>query len=248
MINRIVGHRGAGVLAPENTIHALRVAHDLGLGYVEFDVRLTEDRVPVISHDNSLIRCANQDRLISDITYADLKDVNIAKHFALADLDERVPTLEEWLIETKKLNLHCQLEFKPNADDKDVLVTIVTEMIDDFYKDAPQEERPLVTSFVADCLADLKKKSKLGYQTGMLVKVEETSKWKKYADESGCDFMHLHALYLTEEIANDVKKYGCRINGFHLNHPELARQAIDRGCERFTCDVPDIFKNIKIGT
>ncbi len=245
MINRIVGHRGAGVLAPENTINSLKVAHDLGLGYVEFDVRLTKDRVPVISHDNSLIRCAHKDVLISDSLYADIKDVNVAAHFALDDLHQTIPTLDEWLAETKALGLHCQLEFKPNADDKEELVSIVTEIIDDFYKDATEAERPLVTSFVAECLADLKTKSKLSYTTGMLVKVEETSLWKNYAQISGSDYMHLHALYLTDAIADDVKGFGCRINGFHLNHPELAKQAIARGCERFTCDVPDIFARLK---
>ncbi len=246
MKKRIIGHRGAGVCAPENTLYALKVAHDLELEHVEFDVRLTRDLVPVISHDNSLIRCAHKDILISDSLYADIKDINLAAHYALDDLNETIPTLQEYLTESKRLGLHCQVEFKPNADDKDVLVSLVTDILDDFYKDASEDEKPLVTSFFAECLADFKVKSKLDYKTGMLVKVEETSLWKKYAEESGCDFMHLHALYLTDAIAEDVKTSGRRINGFHLNHPELARQAIARGCEKFTCDVPDVFAEIKI--
>jgi len=241
---RIIGHRGAGVVAPENTIYALGVAHDLGLSYVEFDVRLTKDHVPVISHDNSLIRCAHKDVLISDLLYSELKDINIASYYSLKDMDEKIPTLQEYIEEAHRLGLICQIELKPEANDKDILVSLVTGIIDDFYKDADNSKMPLVTSFAPECLADLKKQSKLSYKTGILVKVEQASNWREYAQKSQCDYVHLHALYLTDKIADQVKESGLRINGFHLNHPELARQAIERGCERFTCDVPDIFMKI----
>ncbi len=238
---RIIGHRGAGVVAPENTIYALGVSHGLGLSHVEFDVRLTKDHVPVISHDNSLIRCAHKDVLISDLLYSELKDINVAAHYSLKSLDEKIPTLQEYIEEAHRLGLNCQIEFKPEDDDRDILVSLVTEIIDDFYKDAIDSEMPLVTSFVPECLADFKKKSKLSCKTGVLVKVEQSSNWRVFAQRSECDFVHLHALYLTEKIADDIRGSGLRINGFHLNHPELAKQAIGRGCEKFTCDVPDVF-------
>ncbi len=241
---RIIGHRGAGVVAPENTIYSLSVAHDLGLSCVEFDVRMTKDNVAVISHDNNLIRCAHKDVLISDLTYDELKNINVAVHYSLKDMDEKIPTLQEYLEEAYRLGLMCQIELKPESNDKDILVSLVTDIIDDFYKDKYNSKMPLITSFVPECLAGLKKKSKISYKTGILVKVEQSSNWREYAQKSQCDYVHLHALYLTDKIANQVKESGLRINGFHLNHLELARQAIERGCERFTCDVPDIFMKV----
>ncbi|NIO40416.1 MAG: glycerophosphodiester phosphodiesterase, partial [Burkholderiales bacterium] len=53
---RIIAHRGGGVLAPENTLAALRYARNLGFEGVEFDVKLTADNVPVLFHDETLER------------------------------------------------------------------------------------------------------------------------------------------------------------------------------------------------
>ena len=45
---RIIAHRGGGLLAPENTLAAIRYAVNLGFAGVEFDVKLTADDVPVL--------------------------------------------------------------------------------------------------------------------------------------------------------------------------------------------------------
>ena len=50
----VVGHRGAGVHAPENTLAAIRTAAQLGAGMVQLDVRLSADGVAVLSHDASV--------------------------------------------------------------------------------------------------------------------------------------------------------------------------------------------------
>ena len=52
----VIGHRGAAARAPENTLAGLRRAHELGAAWVEFDVMLTADRVPVLIHDETLER------------------------------------------------------------------------------------------------------------------------------------------------------------------------------------------------
>ncbi|EMC98041.1 hypothetical protein BAUCODRAFT_32047 [Baudoinia panamericana UAMH 10762] len=57
--NRIGGHRGLGqnkqgwkfLQMGENTIESFKMAHQLGAGFVEFDVQVTKDLIPVIYHD-----------------------------------------------------------------------------------------------------------------------------------------------------------------------------------------------------
>ena len=51
-------HRCGGALAPENTLAGLRIAARLGCRAVEFDVMLSRDRVPVLIHDETLMRTA----------------------------------------------------------------------------------------------------------------------------------------------------------------------------------------------
>ena len=47
----IEGHRGACALYPENTLLSFGKAMKMGVDAVEFDVRLTADKVPVLMHD-----------------------------------------------------------------------------------------------------------------------------------------------------------------------------------------------------
>ena len=55
----IIGHRGAYSSAPENTLIAIRKAAQLGAKWVEIDVRLSSDKVPVIFHDDEVNRTTN---------------------------------------------------------------------------------------------------------------------------------------------------------------------------------------------
>ena len=52
---RVIGHRGAKAVAPENTLASIRAAKACGCTWVEVDVMLTQDKVPVIHHDVSFL-------------------------------------------------------------------------------------------------------------------------------------------------------------------------------------------------
>jgi glycerophosphoryl diester phosphodiesterase len=52
----VLAHRGDSYHAPENTLEAARLGLDSGADGWELDVRLTADRVPVLLHDESLLR------------------------------------------------------------------------------------------------------------------------------------------------------------------------------------------------
>ena len=55
----IIAHRGASGLAPENTLPAFALAYELGVRWIELDVRLTADGWPVVIHDASVVRTTN---------------------------------------------------------------------------------------------------------------------------------------------------------------------------------------------
>ena len=54
----LVAHRGHAAAFPENTLPALRSALELGAAWLEFDIQLSADRIPVLCHDASLQRTA----------------------------------------------------------------------------------------------------------------------------------------------------------------------------------------------
>jgi glycerophosphoryl diester phosphodiesterase len=83
---KIIGHRGAAALAPENTLAAVQAGIDAGADMVEIDVRTTADGQVVLCHDKSLARAGQKPLLISSTSLADLR-------LAKPDL----PTLDELL-------------------------------------------------------------------------------------------------------------------------------------------------------
>ena len=52
----IIAHRTSPLDAPENSLEGIRRSAELGADYVEIDVRLTRDGVPVMLHDGLLLR------------------------------------------------------------------------------------------------------------------------------------------------------------------------------------------------
>jgi glycerophosphoryl diester phosphodiesterase len=78
---RVVGHRGASGLAPENTLAALERAQAVGAREVEIDVRLTRDGVPVLFHDAGLGRKTELEGLLADQDWATLEGAEIGRWF-----------------------------------------------------------------------------------------------------------------------------------------------------------------------
>lgn len=75
----IIAHRGNAAEFPENTLQAIESAVSLGLRYVEFDVQLTADFVPVLMHDADLMRVGGQPDCVHDLTWLALTDLPVGE-------------------------------------------------------------------------------------------------------------------------------------------------------------------------
>jgi glycerophosphoryl diester phosphodiesterase len=73
----IIGHRGAPVVALENTLPAFAAAIAAGADGIEFDVRLSSDGVPVIIHDDMLTRTHGVRRRVVELTVAELRSFGV---------------------------------------------------------------------------------------------------------------------------------------------------------------------------
>jgi glycerophosphoryl diester phosphodiesterase len=73
----IIGHRGAPLVALENTMPAFEAAIDAGADGIEFDVQLSRDAVPVIIHDDTLTRTHGMRRRVAEMTVAELKGLGV---------------------------------------------------------------------------------------------------------------------------------------------------------------------------
>lgn len=95
----VVAHRGYARRFPENTLESLVAAMEAGARYVEFDVQVTADGVPVLLHDVTLERTAGVDVRVTDIPLARLRTFDVGEAGRLGDAftGVRAPTLQEAL-------------------------------------------------------------------------------------------------------------------------------------------------------
>ncbi|MGD9644757.1 MAG: glycerophosphodiester phosphodiesterase [Pirellulales bacterium] len=94
---KIAFHRGAKRYAPENTLPALEKAIALGADFVEFDVRLSADKQPVLLHDATLDRTTSGQGPVSRLLLTDIQQLDAGSWFARPFAGTRVPTLDEFL-------------------------------------------------------------------------------------------------------------------------------------------------------
>jgi len=95
----LVAHRGYASRYPENTLPACEAALQAGACYIEIDIQLTADAVPVLFHDGNLLRTTGHDALITDINSQNLRTLDAAERQRLGNAGPftPAPTLAEFV-------------------------------------------------------------------------------------------------------------------------------------------------------
>lgn len=95
LADRLVAHRGYAARYPENTLLAVRKALETGARWVEVDVQLTADRIPVLFHDQDLSRLTGEPGVVGQLTVVQLmkRRCYYPERFGQAFADEAPATL-----------------------------------------------------------------------------------------------------------------------------------------------------------
>ncbi len=93
----VASHRGDRKVAPENTLPAFESAIQAGARFVETDVQLTSDGVPVLMHDRTIDRTTNGTGKVGDLAFSQLEGLDAGSWFSPEFAGTRIPTLEQLL-------------------------------------------------------------------------------------------------------------------------------------------------------
>jgi len=152
---KIIAHRGNSSEAPENTSAAFFKAEEVNADFIEFDVHLTKDGVPVVIHDLTLDRTTNTTKPTSllNARFNDIRDLDAGSWFGDAYQGQVIPTLEEVL--TLPINVGMLVEIKPYTAPADELAFAVAEAL--IRTDHARKNRPLIVgSMSPDVLSELR--------------------------------------------------------------------------------------------
>ncbi len=108
-----IAHRGAGRLAPENTLAAFRVGAGHGWRAFECDVKLSRDGQPFLLHDATLERTTSASGPAADLDWAALSRLDAGSWHSRAYAGEPPPSLEAIARYVQHNGFALNVEIKP---------------------------------------------------------------------------------------------------------------------------------------
>ena len=170
----IIGHRCARASAPENTLAGLKLAAaarapcETGLSgdpwttgassvraWVEVDVRLTADGVPVLLHDSTLERTTNGRGSIAAALWADVRRLDAGETFDPAFAGEPVPALADFLEAALEYDVGVNLELKGTPEDAATVAEVALTVARALWQPGgpgANHPPPLISSFAPSAL------------------------------------------------------------------------------------------------
>lgn len=222
----IIGHRGAAGYEPENTLRSFRKAIEIGVDWIELDVRQTADGHLVVIHDDTVDRTTNGHGRIREMSLTELKNLDAGK-------GDRVPTLEE-VINLAKGRVKMIVEIKEDGTEVEVLNAIEKNDL---------VEETIISSFHFDPLRRIKELSP-GIMTAGI------------ASKLPIEFHRLHNVFLADTIflRKDIVSAGivdeAHRDGFLVcvwnvdDSREVAKYA-DMGVDFISSNYPDRLKQVE---
>ncbi|MBI1774695.1 MAG: glycerophosphodiester phosphodiesterase [Proteobacteria bacterium] len=233
---RIVGHRGAALRAPENTLAGFRKAAELGAGWVELDVMLTRDGVPVVIHDETLDRTTDRTGRIEASDWRELADADAGIRFAPAFAGERVPLLSEALAVIAGCGMGVNIEIKPcPGRERETALEAVATAKACWPGHLPP---PLFSSFKRPALAAAQE-AMPEWPRGLLLDRHERD-WRAAAEALGCRAINPNWKHLTPKWVSEIKAAGLAVVTWTCNLPEEARRLVGLGVDAVITDAPDL--------
>ncbi|HEX2113724.1 MAG TPA: glycerophosphodiester phosphodiesterase [Alphaproteobacteria bacterium] len=233
-IPQIIGHRGAKVNAPENTLVSIKKAHEEGATWVEFDVKLTSDGVPILIHDATLERTTNGQGEVCNRSLEDIRRLDAGRWFGPAFAGERVPTLAEALDFMAARGMGFNLEVKPCPGRARETAEVAARMVEERWPaDCPA---PIFSSFSLDSL-DAVRKTAPDVALGYLVEKLPVD-WRENAQTLGCAAIHPNHRYLSREQVREIKSAGYALLAWTVNETGRGRDLLAWGADSLITDCP----------
>ena len=235
VLPRVIGHRGAPKRAPENTLAAFAEAKRLGSPWVELDVQLSRDLVPVVFHDDRLERTSNGEGLLIERDSAYLKQLDVGSWFGPEFKSERLPTFEAVLKLLIELKLGLNIEIK--AEDDRGALTSEVGLVPALALWPADRQPPLVTSFSRNALGAAQKVAP-NWPRG-LVSHHWPADLAEMTAKFGLSTIHVAVESVSKARVAEAKTLGLEVAAYVVDEPKLAHQLWDLGVASLFSDRPD---------
>jgi glycerophosphoryl diester phosphodiesterase len=231
----VIGHRGAAAHAPENSLAGFAYAAQLGVQWIELDIQLTADGVPVVFHDDRLERTTDGHGRLVETALDDLRRLDAGRWFSHRFAGERVPLLAEVLPFLVQHGLGLCLEVK--ADEARGERTAL-EALTCLRREWPADRQPpMLSSFSKSALMALAEAAP-DLPRGWLVE-RLPVQWRDDIRRLGCGSLHIDQAVLDQTVVREVKGEDLALLAYTVNDRVRAEQLWAWGADSLFSDCPD---------
>ncbi len=220
-----VAHRGYPRRFPENTLSSLEGAIAAGARFVEVDVQLTRDQVPVLFHDENIRRVCGMEGTISHYTFEELRRFPASEpgRFGTRYAHERIPSLVELAaLLARHPEVTAFVELKREALNSFGADAVLTRVLRDLR---PVQTRCVLISFALEPLAAAKH---AGWRVGAVIE-----QWRERKQKA---LVALAPEFLFCDVNGlpwwgKLRFPGAKVVIYEVDDPEMARKLVARGAD-----------------
>lgn len=239
----VVAHRGWSGKAPENTLAAFRLMlEDPRIRWVEFDVQLSKDGVPVVIHDFTLKRTTGRTGKVRDYTWRELAEMDAGTWFSPAFAGERIPSLEQ-VLALLGGKVRMNIELKTAIGLYPGLERAVTGLVRQFGLAADV----VITSF--DHYAVMRVRSAAPEIRGGLIVTGMPTMMREQLRFAGADFLSMDYRFMNAAFVREMIGSGVGMMAWTVNDKAAIRRTLGMHPDLMICtNHPDrVFAEIETG-
>ncbi len=233
---RLVAHRGAGKLAPENTLAAFRLGHAHGLRMAECDVKLSADGVAFLLHDATLDRTTGGRGRADALPWRELALLDAGAWHSPAYAGEPLPTLAAIAAFCRANGVALNIEIKPTPGRERETGAAVAIDAARLWHGA--EVPPLLSSFSEAALAAAQETVPALPRAYLCDRLP--SDWLACCAALGCVALDAKHTLLDAGVIDAAHAAGLRVAAWTVNDPARARELAALGLDMLITDAVDL--------
>ncbi len=230
-----IAHRGAGKLAPENTLAAFRVGASHGYRAFECDVKLSADGVPFLLHDATLQRTTSGHGKAAALTWSELSRLDAGGWHSRSFAGEPLPSLSAVACYCRRNGFALNVEIKPTPGDEARTGQIVATAA----AASGLGQQLLLSSFSADALEAARDAAPSLARALLLGSLRPG--WIEQAQALGCVAVVSHHGAMDAAAIDGLHDAGLRALVYTVNDPSEAHRLVGLGIDGLITDTVDRF-------
>jgi glycerophosphoryl diester phosphodiesterase len=233
---RLAAHRGAGRLAPENTLAALRLGYAHGYRMVEIDVKLSADGVAFLLHDNTLERTTSARGRADALNWRQLSLLDAGAWHSPDYAGEPLATLATVARWSRAHDVLVNIEIKPTLGRERETGAAIAFDASTLWSDAAV--KPLLSSF-SEATLEAACEAAPDLPRAWLIE-DLPADWHSRVTRLGCVAIDIEHTLLSMQRIGEFRDAGLRIATWTVNDPARAALLLGWGVDTVITDAVDV--------